>query len=93
MYNLLFFQGKSSYTRRPPLTTGAYELYDSCVDSVLAPTMYILFEIDQCYPKYLIGYKVIQNDTVKRDYDKGVARMIQSYRGRNYLLSSQLLKN
>ena len=35
---------------------------------------------------------MIQNDTVKRGYDKDVPRVIQLYRGRNYLLSSQCLE-
>ena len=53
--NLLFFKRKWSYTLPPPPITGVYELYDSCADSVLVPTMYIVFEIDQCYPRYLNG--------------------------------------
>ena len=32
--NYVLFQGKSSYTRPPPLTPGGYELYDSCVDNL-----------------------------------------------------------
>lgn len=53
---MIFFQGKSSYTRPPPLTQGGFELYDSCVDSVSKPSMFIVFERDQCYPTYLIEY-------------------------------------
>lgn len=55
------FQGKPSHTHPPPLTTGASEFYDSCVDNVSAPSVYIVFEIDQCYPKYLTEYEVNEN--------------------------------
>ena len=55
---LFLLQGNPSYTRPPPLKPGGYELYDSCVDNVSNPTMHIVFERDQCYPKYLIEYEM-----------------------------------
>ena len=55
---LFLLQGNPSYTRPPPLKPGGYELYDSCVDNASNPTMYIVFERDQCYPKYLIEYEM-----------------------------------
>ena len=66
------FQGKSSYTRPPLLPTGTYELYDSCVDNLSDPKMYIVFEIDQCYPKYLIKYEL-------DEYEPGKLMRLQRY--------------
>ena len=63
--NYVLFQGKSSYTRAPPLTPGGYELYDSCVDNLSNSSMYIVFERDQCYPEYLIKYKLMDWDPNK----------------------------
>ena len=48
------FQGQKAYVR-PPVRSG-YDLYDSCVDKVTKPKMYIIFEKDQAYPRYLIQY-------------------------------------
>ena len=56
--NFFLFQGNSSYTRPPPLTSSGYELYDSCVNDESNPSIYIVFERDQCYPKYLIKYRL-----------------------------------
>ena len=55
---LFLLQGNPSYTQPPPLKPGGYELYDSFIDNVSNPTMYIVFERDQYYPKYLIEYEM-----------------------------------
>lgn len=55
---LSLFQGNSSYVRPPPLEEGSLDLYDSCVNNVNNPAMYIIFEFDQCYPRYLIKYNL-----------------------------------
>ena len=34
------------------------DFYDSCVDDVDNPTVFILFDTDQCYPSFLIRYKL-----------------------------------
>ena len=47
--------------RRPPLkdpTNPASDLYDSCVDSENQPTIFVIFNDEQCYPSYLITYSV-----------------------------------
>ena len=47
--------------RRPPLkdpTNAASDLYDSCVDSEDQPTIFVIFNDEQCYPSYLITYSV-----------------------------------
>lgn len=49
-------QGSSSLKRPPPIVAGQHELYDSCVDNIAKPTIFVIFERDQCYPRYLISY-------------------------------------
>ncbi|XP_057292629.1 protein mono-ADP-ribosyltransferase PARP12-like [Hydractinia symbiolongicarpus] len=50
-----YWQGYSSY-KRPP-EKEKHRLYDSCVDNMSNPTIYVIFERDQFYPRYLITYK------------------------------------
>ncbi|KAM3587533.1 uncharacterized protein V6R79_008203 [Siganus canaliculatus] len=52
-------RGKAEY-RRPPLLGGKtrpYQLFDSCVNNVRKPTMFVVFDSCQCYPYYLIKYR------------------------------------
>lgn len=54
----LYTTGDSSY-RRPPQkdpTNPASDLYDSCVDDRLFPTIFVVFDTDQFYPEYIIKY-------------------------------------
>ncbi|XP_078585782.1 uncharacterized protein LOC144867602 [Branchiostoma floridae x Branchiostoma japonicum] len=53
-----FAKGDSSYRRPPPLDeSDPYgQGYDSCVDDVQKPEIFVLFESSQCYPEYLIEY-------------------------------------
>ena len=54
--------GQSSY-RRPPQkdpSNPASDLYDSCVDDRWSPTIFVVFDTDQCYPEYIIEYSIIQ---------------------------------
>lgn len=47
--------------RRPPLKdpiNPASDLYDSCVDNEDDPTIFVIFNDEQCYPSYLITYNV-----------------------------------
>ncbi|KAJ8391031.1 hypothetical protein AAFF_G00096520 [Aldrovandia affinis] len=53
--------GNSSYCRPPqlnPLKPG-YELYDTCVNQMPKPSIFVVFDSCQCYPYYLIKYKVV----------------------------------
>ena len=48
--------------RRPPLkdpSNPASDLYDSCVDNEDDPTIFVIFNDEQCYPSYLITYNVL----------------------------------
>ena len=50
--------GRSSY-RRPPLKNPldpVGDLYDSCVDNIANPTIFVVFDTDQFYPEYVIQY-------------------------------------
>ena len=54
-----YAKGNPSYRRPPhklPLNGGDTLYYDSCVDDVLQPKMFIVFDIDQSYPEYIIHY-------------------------------------
>ena len=45
--------------RKPPKLDEddpASESYDSCVDSLITPKIYVVFDHDQAYPEYLIEY-------------------------------------
>lgn len=55
-----YVKGDSSYRRPPPTEPsdrGTARYYDSCVDIESEPTMFIVFDIDQHYPEYVIQYQ------------------------------------
>lgn len=51
--------GKHNYRRPPPISSRKkhYCLYDTCVDNIQEPTMFVVFDSCRCYPYYLIKYK------------------------------------
>ncbi|XP_018416496.1 PREDICTED: TCDD-inducible poly [ADP-ribose] polymerase-like [Nanorana parkeri] len=51
--------GSATYTRPPPLIEDCPSslLYDSCVDKAKDPTIFIIFDSDQCYPYFMIKYQ------------------------------------
>ena len=53
--------GKSHY-RRPPGkgTAPESDLYDSCVDDVANPSIFVVFNMDQYYPEYVVKYVTTQ---------------------------------
>eukprot|EP00063_Salmo_salar_P088909 XP_014063744.1 PREDICTED: poly [ADP-ribose] polymerase 12-like isoform X1 [Salmo salar] len=51
-----YTQGNSGLRRPPPKGEGSPTLYDSCVDNVLNPSIYVVFERHQVYPEFLIKY-------------------------------------
>ena len=57
-------RGKHFYRRPPPinLRLRQHHLYDSCVDSVNNPNIYVVFDSCQCYPYYLIKCKDIPEE-------------------------------
>ncbi|XP_067391153.1 protein mono-ADP-ribosyltransferase TIPARP-like [Emydura macquarii macquarii] len=50
-------QGKSKF-RQPPLARDG-RLYDSCTDCAKNPKIFVLFDNCQCYPYFLIRYKLL----------------------------------
>ncbi|KAK3603835.1 hypothetical protein CHS0354_042842 [Potamilus streckersoni] len=58
--------GCASYTRPPNKLGGiGHLLFDSCVDSMNNPSIFVVFDLKQCYPKYLICYINLEEVTVK----------------------------
>lgn len=54
-----FAKGEPSM-KRPPVkdeSASKKELYDSCVDNVEKPSIFVLFDADQYYPTFLIKFK------------------------------------
>eukprot|EP00058_Branchiostoma_floridae_P019229 XP_002604719.1 hypothetical protein BRAFLDRAFT_280943 [Branchiostoma floridae] len=53
-----YAKGDRSCCRPPPLNEAdPYgQGYDSCVDDVNNPNVFVVFESSQCYPEYLIEY-------------------------------------
>ncbi|XP_038242205.1 protein mono-ADP-ribosyltransferase TIPARP-like isoform X2 [Dermochelys coriacea] len=60
--------GQPALRRPPPLDAGdpASDLYDSCVDSLSDPQIYVVFDSDQCYPYFLLQYRQLE-EVVKVD--------------------------
>ncbi|CAL8262995.1 unnamed protein product [Merluccius merluccius] len=50
-----FTTGSSSYARPPSRSTGK-GLYDSCVNNIRDPGIFVVFEKHQIYPEYIIDY-------------------------------------
>lgn len=50
-----YTRGSSSYVR-PPAKGNSRTFYDSCVDRVSDPSIYVIFEKQQIYPEYVIDY-------------------------------------
>ena len=52
--------GRRDLTRPPPLNAAKPhgDLYDSCVDRTDHPGVFVIFDIDQCYPEYILCYRM-----------------------------------
>ncbi|NXX38338.1 PAR12 polymerase, partial [Tricholaema leucomelas] len=51
-----FVQGKPEYLRPPSRATNSNRLYDSCVDDLTDPSIFVIFEKHQIYPAYILEY-------------------------------------
>jgi len=53
-----FAQGLPAFVRPPPknLNKPLLDLYDSCVDNMVEPNIFVVFAQEQAYPEYLIDY-------------------------------------
>ncbi|XP_040886394.1 protein mono-ADP-ribosyltransferase PARP12 [Toxotes jaculatrix] len=54
-----FTRGSSHYCRPPSKDGGDVNFYDSCVDDVINPSIFVVFEKHQIYPEYLLQYKTL----------------------------------
>ncbi|XP_028810519.1 protein mono-ADP-ribosyltransferase PARP12 [Denticeps clupeoides] len=52
-----YASGHPSYVRPPSKDGGDTNFYDSCVDNVSSPSIFVVFEKHQVYPEYLIQYR------------------------------------
>lgn len=52
-----YTKGSSDYRRPPSKDGGDINFYDSCVDDVHNPSIYVVFDKHQIYPEYLLQYK------------------------------------
>ncbi|XP_060587787.1 protein mono-ADP-ribosyltransferase PARP12-like [Ruditapes philippinarum] len=62
-------KGDKSYRRPPEIPGRIYELYDSCVNDIEDPTIFVLFDKNLYYPQYLIQYhdrETISQETVSQ---------------------------
>ena len=57
-----FTRGDPSY-KTPPVREGL-KLYDSCVNDVANPTIFVIFDLAQSYPEYLIQYEKVEEGPV-----------------------------
>ncbi|XP_073191438.1 protein mono-ADP-ribosyltransferase TIPARP-like [Lepidochelys kempii] len=59
-------RGKKHYCQPPQKESGS-KCFDSCVDNVASPNIYVIFNSYQCYPYFLISYKLLSDPVVLDD--------------------------
>ncbi|NXH12567.1 PAR12 polymerase, partial [Bucco capensis] len=52
-----YVRGNAAYVRPPPKSVDGLRFYDSCVDNMFNPSIFVVFEKHQIYPEYIIEYK------------------------------------
>ncbi|KAG9330437.1 hypothetical protein JZ751_025342, partial [Albula glossodonta] len=63
-----YTKGNSSYLRPPSKDGGDVLFYDSCVDDIHNPSIFVVFEKHQVYPEYLLHYSDDTWDSPPRTY-------------------------
>ncbi|XP_078389943.1 protein mono-ADP-ribosyltransferase TIPARP-like [Cetorhinus maximus] len=60
--------GKPAMRRPPPVIPNdpSSDLFNSCVDSVYDPQIFVLFDNDQCFPYFVVKYKEVEDSVVVR---------------------------
>ncbi len=61
-----YTKGDSSMMRPPNLPGSQFELYDSTVNDVSKPSIYVVYDKTQCYPQHLILYSPAQVGQVRK---------------------------
>ncbi|XP_061494802.1 protein mono-ADP-ribosyltransferase PARP12-like isoform X2 [Rhineura floridana] len=51
-----YIQGNAAYLRPPSRPNKSNSFYDSCVDNLLDPSIFVIFEKHQIYPAYILEY-------------------------------------
>nr|XP_006633812.2 PREDICTED: poly [ADP-ribose] polymerase 11-like [Lepisosteus oculatus] len=51
-----YTMGKETYYRPPSKDKSTVNLYDSCVDDITHPKIFVIFDSNQIYPEYLIEF-------------------------------------
>ncbi|KAM9388094.1 protein mono-ADP-ribosyltransferase PARP12-like [Phaethornis superciliosus] len=51
-----YVKGNTTYVRPPAKSADGFQLYDSCVDNELNPSIFVVFIKNQFYPEYTIEY-------------------------------------
>ncbi|XP_013385156.1 poly [ADP-ribose] polymerase 12 [Lingula anatina] len=61
----MYVQGQKGLKRPPSVNPAKLEsdLYNSCVDNTMSPSIFVIFDHDQSYPEYLIEYTCTQPDS------------------------------
>ncbi len=55
-----YTQGTREMKTAPPLAAGSMEVYDSLVDNIDTPTIFVAMTDAQTYPEYLITFKKVK---------------------------------
>ena len=59
-----FVRGNASFVRPPAKEGRSNVFYDSCVNSVSDPSIFVIFEKHQVYPEYVIQYTTSSKPSV-----------------------------
>uniref|UniRef100_A0ACB8FNK2 Uncharacterized protein n=1 Tax=Sphaerodactylus townsendi TaxID=933632 RepID=A0ACB8FNK2_9SAUR len=59
-----YIQGNVAYLRPPHRPDQRNSFYDSCVDILLDPSIFVIFEKHQIYPEYIIEYRQASQCTI-----------------------------
>lgn len=52
-----YTKGSGDMTCPPNIPGEGHRRYDSCVDNTTSPSIFVVFDRNQCYPEYLIAYQ------------------------------------
>lgn len=65
-----YTQGQSMYCRPPSKDASFTNFYDSCVDDIANPKIYVIFDSNQIYPEYLIEFYWQQVESQDQQYQR-----------------------
>jgi len=70
--------GKPEMQRPPAVdpTRPHGALFDSCVNNTMSPTIFVIFDNDQCYPEFLVEYESFERDVTFDAVSGGVTHRV-----------------